>query len=91
MPTNSQLVESIEALVALDAIGALVPHGLTGITRDLLEQCAQALAPPTPSYYKNQRIDGSWTPPQTWIDCQSLTVAVKYQRTMVPFYEVEIA
>lgn len=88
---NAQLVESIEAVIALDAVGALVPHGLGGGVRQLLESAADRLRATTvPTYYKNQRIDGGWTPPFGMKDCKAIATAVPYQRIAVPFYEAEV-
>lgn len=41
---NAALVSSIKALLALDADGALVPHGIGGHARGLLEAAACRLA-----------------------------------------------
>ncbi|WP_201319994.1 hypothetical protein [Burkholderia sp. E168m30] len=41
---NAQLVRSIEALLELDAEGALVPHGVGGHARALLSAAAIRLA-----------------------------------------------
>ncbi|MFV3290154.1 hypothetical protein ACNFBR_15585 [Pseudomonas sp. NY11955] len=40
---NKALIISINALLALDAKGALAPHGIGGMARDLLETCAARL------------------------------------------------
>lgn len=40
---NKALVSSITALLALDAKGALAPHGIGEMARDLLETCAARL------------------------------------------------
>lgn len=37
------LIKSIDALLSLDARGALVPHGIGDLARELLEKCAEAL------------------------------------------------
>jgi hypothetical protein len=42
-PTNRQLAERIDSLLALDERGALVPHGLGGLARSLLLQSSSAL------------------------------------------------
>jgi len=42
-PTNRQLAERIDSLLALDERGALVPHGLGGLARSLLIQSSCAL------------------------------------------------
>lgn len=41
---NAQMIRSIEALLSLDAAGALVPHGIGGHARELLESAAVRLA-----------------------------------------------
>lgn len=41
---NSKLVDNIHALLALDARGALVPSGIGGLARELLESSAAALS-----------------------------------------------
>ncbi|MDH0042414.1 hypothetical protein [Pseudomonas juntendi] len=43
---NKALISSINALLALDAKGALVPHGIGEMARDLLEACAARLPAP---------------------------------------------
>lgn len=40
---NKALISSINALLALDARGALAPHGIGEMARDLLETCASRL------------------------------------------------
>ncbi|PIK76350.1 hypothetical protein [Pseudomonas urethralis] len=40
------LIKSIDALLSLDARGALVPHGIGDLARELLEKCAEALTQP---------------------------------------------
>lgn len=89
--SNAQLIESIQALLDLDAAGALVPHGVCGLARQLLEAATERLHVTTvPTHYKNQRIDGGWTPPLALEDCKAIAVAVRYHRVAVPFYEVEV-
>ena len=41
---NTALVESIRSLLALDAAGALVPSGVCGLARQLLESAAARIA-----------------------------------------------
>lgn len=41
---DSKLVDSIRSLLALDAAGALVPHGIGGLARELLESSAIRLS-----------------------------------------------
>jgi hypothetical protein len=40
---NAKLVGSIKSLLALDSQGALVPHGVGGLARQLLESAAERL------------------------------------------------
>lgn len=41
---NAALVDSIKSLLALDSQGALVPHGVGGMARQLLESAVERLA-----------------------------------------------
>jgi rubrerythrin len=41
---NAKLVDSIKSLLALDSKGALVPHGVCGLARQLLESAVERLA-----------------------------------------------
>lgn len=41
---NAKLVDSIKSLLALDSKGALVPHGVCGLARQLLESAAERLS-----------------------------------------------
>lgn len=41
---NAKLVDSIKSLLALDSQGALVPHGVGGMARQLLESAVERLA-----------------------------------------------
>ena len=41
--TDSQLLDSIDALLHLDAKGALVPHGIGGHARTLLKESAKRI------------------------------------------------
>jgi hypothetical protein len=44
MVEKSALIEQIDALLALDATGKLVPHGIGGLARELLTTCRDELA-----------------------------------------------
>lgn len=53
---NAKLVDSIKSLLALDSQGALVPNGVCGLARQLLESAAERLkdeAPPVAVLYKD--------------------------------------
>lgn len=41
--TNEKLISSIKSLLALEAKGALVPHGIGGLAQELLEKSVLAL------------------------------------------------
>lgn len=43
-PGNSNLIRNIQALLKLDERNALVPHGIGGHARDLLEDCMKRLS-----------------------------------------------
>lgn len=53
------LVSSIEALLSLDAAGALVPHGIGGHARDLLSAAAVRLSAGTQEAYR-QGYEQGW-------------------------------
>jgi len=76
---NSALVSNINALLSLDADGALVPHGIGGLARELLSAAASRLSAPTAArspatvvqpvgwQERQQTIDG-WT---SWYESRS--------------------
>lgn len=48
---NAALIENIDALLRLDAAGALFPHGVGGLARQLLSAAAMRLAAAPPQPY----------------------------------------
>ena len=53
------LVSSIEALLSLDADGALVPHGIGGHARDLLSAAAARLTSPMTNAHEDPAFQGN--------------------------------
>lgn len=46
---RDQLVAQIDALLHLDESGKLVPHGIGGLARELLQHCRDEIARPVPA------------------------------------------
>lgn len=53
---NARLIESINALLELDAAGSLVPHGIGGHARQLLSAAAARLTASTASDKQDARV-----------------------------------
>lgn len=72
---NRLLIESIRALLRLDAAGAIVPHGVGGHARTLLTAAANRLeralaaqcGEPVAWQQRRQIAPGCWT---AWADCE---------------------
>lgn len=69
---NAKLVDSIKSLLALDSQGALVPHGVGGMARQLLESAAERLTAAEQrnsdlekvlSPFANYAANAGWLPP----------------------------
>lgn len=70
---NKALIISINALLALDAKGALAPHGIGEMARDLLETCAARLPA--------EQHQGE---PVCWVNDQQLLLCSKSPRVVEP-------
>lgn len=75
---NAKLVDSIKSLLALDSKGALVPHGVCGLARQLLESSVERLAieaQPAAWQIRSQtnRIGSVWT---AWRECSDMERAM---------------
>lgn len=55
---NAHLIRSAQALLDLDAAGALVPHGIGGHARSIIESFIARL--PTTEYVTDHSVDPSW-------------------------------
>ena len=69
------LIKSIDALLSLDARGALVPHGIGDLARELLEKCAEALTQPAEQHQGE---------PVCWVNDQQLLLCSKSPRAVEP-------